>query len=123
MATRGRTRKSNGANSKHPALEPDAAAPEGLRATTFECGADTFAILSFPELDPPLPDVLSAAEAEVCRLLLTGLSNAEVARQRGTSERTVANQVASILKKLGAGSRSELPIVLSRRNDESHRLS
>lgn len=88
-----------------------------LRLTTFESGPDTFAILSFPLDELPLPDSLSAAEQAVCRLLLTGASNAEIARQRRTSVRTVANQVAAILKKLGAGSRSELPIVLARRGE------
>jgi DNA-binding NarL/FixJ family response regulator len=95
---------------------PPVKPPAGdLRVTTFEAGPDTFAIVSFPLDQMPLPDVLSAAEKAVCGLLLTGASNAEIARQRRTSVRTVANQVAAILKKLGAGSRSELPIVLARR--------
>src|SRR5262245_61763109 len=85
-----------------------------MRATIFECDTDTFAILSFPSADMELPDSLSAAEKEVCRLILAGASNAEAAERRGTTVRTVANQVASILKKVGAGSRSELPAVLAR---------
>src|SRR5687768_6985552 len=89
-------------------------AGEAPRATTFECGPDTFAILSFPAGDPALPDTLSAAEKEVCVLLLAGATNAEVAERRRTAVRTVANQVASILRKLGAGSRSELPRALAR---------
>jgi DNA-binding NarL/FixJ family response regulator len=52
----------------------------------------------------------------VCQLLLSGASNAEIARLRRTSVRTVANQVAAILKKLGAGSRTELPMILARQN-------
>lgn len=51
---------------------------------------------------------LSAAEHEVLDLVVEGKSNAEIARARGTSVRTVANQVARMLKKLGAGSRFEL---------------
>jgi DNA-binding NarL/FixJ family response regulator len=89
--------------------------PEPPRVTTFEAGPDTFAILSFPVAELPLPDALSAAEKAVCQLLLTGASNAEIAQLRRTSVRTVANQVASILKKLGAASRSELPTILARR--------
>jgi DNA-binding CsgD family transcriptional regulator len=92
---------------------------EGPRATTFECGPDTFAILSFPAGDPALPDSLSAAEKEVCLLLLAGATNAEVAERRRTAVRTVANQVASILRKLGAGSRSELPRALARHHTRS----
>ncbi len=103
----------------NPLSDPSLRAPEPLRVTTFESGSDTFAILSFPVNELELPDALSAAEQAVCRLLLTGASNAEIARQRRTSVRTVANQVAAILKKLGAGSRSELPMVLTRRSSDA----
>ena len=40
--------------------------------------------------------------------VLAGLANAAIARRRGTSARTVANQVASIFRKLGVQSRAEL---------------
>ena len=93
---------------------PSAGLPGLPRATTVECGPDTFAILSCPMDELPLPDSLSAAEKEVCLLLLAGATNAEVAERRRTAVRTVANQVASILRKLGAGSRSELPRALAR---------
>jgi DNA-binding NarL/FixJ family response regulator len=109
-----RVRELHVAKAKASAV-PAARASEPLRVTTFEAGPDTFAILSFPLDELPLPESLSAAEKAVCRLVLTGASNAEIARQRRTSVRTVANQVAAILKKLGAGSRSELPMVLARR--------
>ena len=88
--------------------------PSPLRATVFDCGPDTFAILSLPATAAPLPAALSDAEKEICGWILAGLSNGEVARRRGTAVRTVANQVASILRKLGARSRSELPMVLAR---------
>lgn len=55
-----------------------------------------------------LPDSLSAAEGEVAELVLAGKTNQEVAELRATSVRTVANQLASIYKKLGVNSRSEL---------------
>ena len=96
--------------------KPPAGPPEAPRATTFGCGPDTFAILSFPIEEPPLPDTLSTAEKEVCLLLLDGATNAEVAERRRTAVRTVANQVASILRKLGADSRAELPLALARQN-------
>jgi DNA-binding CsgD family transcriptional regulator len=44
---------------------------------------------------------------------LAGLSNAEVAIRRGTSPRTIANQLASVLRKLGVGSRYELAAALT----------
>lgn len=51
---------------------------------------------------------LSAAEREVLELLHEGLSNAAIARMRHRSVRTIANQVASLLRKTGASSRREL---------------
>jgi DNA-binding CsgD family transcriptional regulator len=51
---------------------------------------------------------LSDAERDVFTRVVAGASNAEIARARSVSPRTVANQVASLLRKLGAGSRFEL---------------
>jgi len=51
---------------------------------------------------------LSAAEREVLTLVERGMSNADIAKERGTALRTVANQVASLLKKLNLGSRYEI---------------
>ena len=65
-------------------------------------------VLSRPVGSPTLPSGLTAAESEVVRLLLEGQSNRTIAAARGTSVRTVANQVASIFRKLAVSSRSEL---------------
>lgn len=51
---------------------------------------------------------LTAAEQEVLAFLLQGQSNLAIARARGTAERTIANQVASILRKTNASSRRSL---------------
>lgn len=51
---------------------------------------------------------LTAAEAIVFEHLLQGESNEAIGKARGSSVRTVANQVASILRKLHVGSRYEL---------------
>jgi DNA-binding CsgD family transcriptional regulator len=105
------------ARQRSPQTKPSAGASSigrDTRATTFTCGGDTFAVLSLPAFASPLPEALSAAEREVCQLLLSGASNAEIAERRGTKVRTIANQVASILRKLGAASRSELPAALAR---------
>ena len=51
---------------------------------------------------------LSVAERDITRRLLDGHDNARIARERGTSRRTVANQVASIFRKLRVSSRGEL---------------
>jgi len=71
-------------------------------------------VFSFPLPLPTLPKALSAAEREIAIAVLEGLSNAEIAAARGTSARTVANQVASLLRKLGARSRSEAVTALAR---------
>lgn len=51
---------------------------------------------------------LSSAERAVVQALLRGHSDREIAIERGTSERTVANQLRSIFRKLGVASRAEL---------------
>jgi DNA-binding CsgD family transcriptional regulator len=48
---------------------------------------------------------LTLAEREIVRLLRAGLSNAAIARTRNRSERTIANQVASVLRKTQSRSR------------------
>ncbi len=57
---------------------------------------------------PKKQSTLSAAESDVLELVLRGASNAEIAKARGRSVRTVANQVASLLRKLGVESRFAL---------------
>jgi DNA-binding CsgD family transcriptional regulator len=51
---------------------------------------------------------LTAAEEQVALHVLEGRSNADIARIRGRSERTVANQVAAVFRKLGTSGRVEL---------------
>jgi DNA-binding NarL/FixJ family response regulator len=58
--------------------------------------------------EPALPPALSTSERAVAALMLRGASNAEIAEARAKSARTVANQVASIFRKLGVRSRGEL---------------
>jgi DNA-binding CsgD family transcriptional regulator len=50
----------------------------------------------------------TAAEREVLAELVAGASNREIARRRGRSVRTVANQVASLFRRFGVASRREL---------------
>jgi DNA-binding CsgD family transcriptional regulator len=54
---------------------------------------------------------LTPAELEVARHAGAGLSNLDIARMRRTSVRTVANQIASVLRKLAVGSRKELATI------------
>lgn len=57
---------------------------------------------------------LTESEQQVVRMVLEGLSNADIARQRGVSARTIVNQLASSYEKLGICSRRELKARLSR---------
>jgi DNA-binding CsgD family transcriptional regulator len=51
---------------------------------------------------------LTEAERTVARLAADGMTNHEIARTRGTSVRTTANQMAGILRKLGVASRADI---------------
>jgi DNA-binding CsgD family transcriptional regulator len=55
----------------------------------------------------PLPDELSAREAEILRLVARGLSNREIGQALFISEHTAANHIRSILRKTGCANRTE----------------
>ncbi len=59
-------------------------------------------------------DALTDAERDVAQAVLRGLGNAAIADARGTSARTVANQLRRIFDKLGVRSRGELRARLTR---------
>lgn len=88
-----------------PALEAVAA---GL---TVMHGAEVAAM--FPVAEPAsralaeLAEPLTPRESEVLQMLASGLANKEIAARLAISEHTVKFHVASILGKLGAGSRTE----------------
>jgi DNA-binding CsgD family transcriptional regulator len=79
-----------------------------IEARRFTLGGEEFAVLTIPRRDPAGLDALTSAEREVCRLILAGLTNADIARARATSPNTTKNQIASIFRKLGVVSRAEL---------------
>ncbi|GMV15914.1 MAG: helix-turn-helix transcriptional regulator [Polyangiaceae bacterium] len=96
---------------KQIGLAPEVAelrAPLGLRASSFSLGDEEYLVLSYPAPQHGLPKTLTATEREVARGLLGGLTNNQIARERGVAVRTVANQVAAVLKKTGVSSRIEL---------------
>lgn len=82
--------------------------PPDLRAIKFRFEADDWLVLSYEPHLVELPEELTAAEGDVVRGVLRDESNAEIAARRGSSVRTVANQLASIFRKLGVFSRAEL---------------
>lgn len=77
-----------------------------LRASAIVVGGQRLIVLSLPRGEPRAP--LTASEREVYDEVVRGRTNREIALARGTAERTVANQVASVMRKLGVGSRAEL---------------
>jgi DNA-binding NarL/FixJ family response regulator len=73
-----------------------------------------YAVLAMPRRFE-LPDGLSAAEREVVARAARGESNAAIARVRAVSVRTVENQLASAMRKLGVTSRANLTAFLASR--------
>lgn len=91
------------------------APPEELRAARFDLAGDEYVVFSVPTREPlarGAASKLTDGEAHVARLLLGGASNRQIAAARGSALRTVANQVASIFRKLGVNSRVELALEL-----------
>ena len=86
--------------------------PAALRTAQLVLGGVEYLVLSYGVEPPRLPDTLTRAEQAVVRAIFDGASNAEIAGARGTSARTVANQIAAIFAKVGASSRAELVAVL-----------
>lgn len=78
------------------------------RVSHFTHESEELAVISYPIRRPSAYGALTAAETAVAEGIIAGLSMREVARQRGVSERTVGNQLASIYRKLGVSSRHEL---------------
>jgi len=74
----------------------------------FTLGGERYLVLSAERRRSSRLAALTPAERIIVAALLDGASNAKIARALGRSPRTIANHVASILRKLGVGSRSEL---------------
>lgn len=83
-----------------------------LTATRIRSGSADYLIVTYPAPRWSLPSCLSRTEKSVVLDLVAGASQQTIARRRGTSPRTVANQVASIYSKLKVHSRIELFVAL-----------
>lgn len=73
---------------------------------------DQLSRVSAPRPDRSLPDLLSSAERHVTRRLVEGWTRTAIARERQRSERTVANQIATIFSKLSVSGRRSLIALL-----------
>jgi DNA-binding CsgD family transcriptional regulator len=84
----------------------------GMQTLGVSSQAELIAALGGPTEPSAMPECLTPAEREVVALLLRGRSNRDIALCRGTSVRTVANQLQSVYARLGVGSRRELVAAL-----------
>jgi DNA-binding CsgD family transcriptional regulator len=89
------------------ASEPGLNAPEGIRGTVLNFAGADWMVLSYPRT-PPGRAKLTPSERSVALALSQRLSNTEIAHVRGTSVRTVANQIARMFRKFGVHTRAEL---------------
>jgi len=90
------------------------APPPRLRAYEFTQGNHRFVVFEWDAQAATAPEPrvsLTDAERAVHLLLLAGKSTREIASARGSSERTVANQIAAVFRKFGVHSRGELAAV------------
>jgi len=76
--------------------------------TSLESESRHYVALALPALDPKLLPGLSVAEREVAAHHAAGATYCQIALRRSTSPRTVANQIASLSKKLNVHGRFDL---------------
>ena len=71
--------------------------------------------LKFMRGDEPEPEDLTPRQQEVLRLLAQGQQNKEIAAALHISERTAKFHVEAVLRRLGAGNRTEAAAIAARR--------
>lgn len=71
-------------------------------------GPEQLRVVSVPRPDRRLFRVLPPAELAVIRLLVEGKRYDEIAALRGTSTRTIANQITAVFRRMRASGRNEL---------------
>src|SRR5882672_5254558 len=79
--------------------------PAGLECASFAWASQEIIVLTYPLPELNLPAPLSKAERDVAIMLLRGCSYRDIAAQRRSSTRTVANQLQSVFRKVGVSSR------------------
>lgn len=72
------------------------------------CDGQNVRVVSIERPDCHLDQVLPPAELSVIRSLVEGQSYSEIATKRGTSTRTIANQIAAVFRRMRVSGRSSL---------------
>jgi DNA-binding CsgD family transcriptional regulator len=75
---------------------------------SLHVGGDTYKLVAYPLRRPAAFAALTCAELDVAEAVIDGHTSRQIATRRGVSERTVANQLGQIYRKLGLCSRHEL---------------
>jgi DNA-binding NarL/FixJ family response regulator len=78
------------------------------RISRFEYQGRKLWVVSAQRPDFELSQTLSRAELRVVRHLVDGLTYTQISRLRGTSSRTIANQLGAAFRKLGVSGRQQL---------------
>jgi DNA-binding CsgD family transcriptional regulator len=87
----------------------------GERVSELRYSGRVYRVVSAERLDNQLVGLLTCAELSVVRGLVEGRCYAEIALGRGSSPRTVANQVATAFQRLNVSGRSDLLSTLVRK--------
>lgn len=87
--------------------------PLSSRYSTVESrDGSELCVVSLPRPDLALDGLLPSAELSVIRSLIEGSSYEQIAETRGTSTRTVANQISAVFRRLHVSGRNELVLRL-----------
>lgn len=82
--------------------------PTGVRISVLEPPFEDHVVISVPLSRPAVFAELTRSELEVAEGILAGGTMRELALGRKVSPRTIAQQVATVYRKLGVASRHEL---------------
>lgn len=83
--------------------------PRGALAFTLEHAGEEHLVVSLgTPREIAWPATLTASERAIAAHIVAGRSTEQIARARGRSSRTIANQIASLLRKLEVASRVQL---------------
>lgn len=98
----------------HPLLMLAARAAQASTLTLADCSTfvthdgRALRVVGVARPDQNLETVLPSAELAVIRSLIEGLSYQQIARRRGTSTRTIANQITAVFRRLRVSGRNDL---------------